>query len=134
MSGIEPNSLEISVFGVKFESLFNGHGFGAFVMDEISIPNDKISIFGLAYCPYCKGAQKFLDKRRVQFNYIQVDDMDEPQKEKTLEFIGAVNKRKSFPTIIFGDTGEVVVGYDIKKLKDALEIMLAKYPNIQISA
>lgn len=103
-------------------------------MDEFAIPNDKITIFGLTYCPYCKGAQKFLDKRRVRFDYIQTDDMDERQKERTLEFIASVNKRKSFPTIIFGDTGEVVVGYDIKKLKDALEIMLAKYPDIQLPA
>lgn len=100
-------------------------------MEDFSVPNDKITVFGLTYCPYCKGTQKFLDKRLIDFNYITVDGEDEETKNRYVAFIETVNPRKSFPTVLFGDTGEVVVGYDLKKLKDALDVMLAKYPEVQ---
>ena len=63
-----------------------------------------IVVYSTTWCPDCHRAKKFLDKQKV--SYI---DVDVEQDEKGLEFIKEINDgRRVVPTIIFPD-GEIMV-------------------------
>ena len=99
-------------------------------MEKYTVPPDIVTVFGLTYCPYCRGAKKYLAKCNAQHVYIEIDELGEEEKDRVVAYVQSVNPKKSFPTVVFGDSGEVVVGFEVKKMKDALEIMIQKYPQV----
>jgi glutaredoxin len=100
-------------------------------MKKFVIAPDKVVLFGLSYCSYCKGTQKYLSRRLIDFIYVEADTLKDADRTEIMGKVLALNPEQSFPTIVFGDTGLVQAGYDTIKLHEHLEVMLAKYPQIQ---
>jgi glutaredoxin len=98
-------------------------------LEKFVFPQDKVLLFGLGYCAYCKATQKYLSRRLSDFVYIDVCALEGAAQAEALDAVSAVNPAQSFPTIVFGDTGLALVGYDTIKLNENLEIMLTKYPH-----
>jgi glutaredoxin len=99
-------------------------------LEKFAFPQDKVLLFGLGYCAYCKATQKYLSRRLNDFAYIDVCALEGAAQAEALAAVSALNPARSFPTIVFGDTGLVLVGYDIIKLNENLEVMLTKYPQV----
>lgn len=81
--------------------------------------NDTI-LYALSTCSHCKSTRKLLDQYNIQFDYIEVDDLEGDERKAALTDIKKLNPRCSFPTIKIKDT--VVVGFKEKKIKEALGI------------
>lgn len=81
--------------------------------------NDTI-LYGLSTCSHCKSTRRLLSECNVEFNYIEVDDLEGEERKAILAEIKALNPRCSFPTIKINDT--VIVGYKEKEIKEALGI------------
>ena len=81
----------------------------------------KIMLYALSTCVWCKKTKKFLDQLGVEYNYVYVDQMEEDDRNKTIEEIEKWNPRCSFPTLVFNDD-KCVVGYKEDEIKEALKI------------
>lgn len=103
-------------------------------MERFDVPDERITVFSLTYCPYCLKAKDYLTEKGYDFDYIEVDTLKDEERDRVVEFVKKNNPRTSFPTIIFGDTGEVVVGYEPEEMDDALEIMEDEYPEVKKTA
>ena len=81
----------------------------------------KVKLYAISTCGWCKKTKRFLDEHGVEYDFDDVDLLEEEDKELAREEVGRHNPRRSYPTIIIDDE-EVIVGFDADKLKEALGI------------
>jgi glutaredoxin len=100
------------------------------LMEKFVIPHNQVLLFGLSYCSYCKATQKYLSRRLTNFIYVEMDTLEGDARAGALAAVSSLNPARSFPVIVFGDTGQILVGYDTILLNEKLEVMLANYPQL----
>lgn len=81
---------------------------------------EKIKIYALSTCPYCKRTKRFLDEHKVPYDCTDVDLLDDEKQDAVLEEIERISGRRSFPVVVIGD--EVIVGHDEERLRRALRL------------
>lgn len=84
------------------------------------MPADKPKLYALSTCSHCKSTKKLLTDCDVEYDYVEVDDLEGEERKAILEDIKKLNPRCSFPTITIND--KVIVGYKEKEIKEALGI------------
>ena len=80
----------------------------------------ETKIYALSTCSHCKSTKRLLSECDVEYEYVEVDDLEGQERRAILEDIKKLNPRCSFPTIKINDV--VIVGYKEKKIKEALGI------------
>ena len=88
---------------------------------------DTATLYALSTWSHCKSTRRLLSKCNVEFNYIEVDDLEGDERKAILADIRELNPLCSFPTIKINDT--VIVGYKENKIKEALGIQDDKNEN-----
>ena len=78
------------------------------------------TLYALSTCSHCKSTKKFLSKCNVEYNYIEVDDLEGDERKAILADIKELNPRCSFPTIKINDN--VIVGFKEDQIREALGI------------
>jgi glutaredoxin len=78
----------------------------------------KIMIYTLSTCSHCKACKSFLSANNVDYEYVDVDQLQGEQRSDTLDKMRGYNPNPSFPTILIGD--KVIVGFRENELKDLL--------------
>ena len=81
---------------------------------------DKTTLYALSTCSHCKSTKRLLSECNVEYDYIEVDDLEGEERKAILTDIRALNPRCSFPTVKINDTE--IVGYREKQIKEALGI------------
>jgi len=81
---------------------------------------NKTILYALSTCSHCKSTKKLLSDCNVEYDYIEVDDLEGQERKAILADIKALNPRCSFPTIKINDI--VIVGYKEKQIKETLGI------------
>lgn len=81
---------------------------------------NKTILYALSTCSHCKSTKKLLSEYNVEYDYIEVDDLEGVERKAVLADIKELNPRCSFPTVKINDT--VIVGYKEKLIKEALGI------------
>ena len=79
----------------------------------------KVMLYALSTCGWCRKTKKLFDKMGIEYDYTDVDLLQEEEKESARKEVMRWNPRGSFPTVVFNDK-ICVVGYDEQKLKEAL--------------
>jgi glutaredoxin len=74
----------------------------------------------LSTCSHCRAAKKFLNDNGISFEFIDVDLLQNTDKENILREVVKYNPQRSFPTIIIGD--KIIVGFRESDIKRALGI------------
>jgi len=80
--------------------------------------NEPVKMFTLSTCSHCKSTKKFLDACAVQYEFTDVDLLDQEERVAILEDLKRWNPRCSFPTIIIGN--KVIVGFREAEIREAL--------------
>lgn len=80
---------------------------------------DKIKVYALSTCPYCRRTRKFLDDNKVRYEVVEVDLLDDAEQDKVLAEVEKLTGRQSFPVVVIG--GEFWVGHDEDRLRKALK-------------
>jgi len=80
----------------------------------------KVVLYALSTCGWCKKTKRFLEENGIDYEGIDVDLLEGDKKEEIRREVARYNPRRSFPTLVVGDT--VVVGFDERRFKEALEI------------
>jgi glutaredoxin-like protein NrdH len=79
----------------------------------------KVTLYALSTCVWCKLTKQFLNENNVEYEYIDVDLLDEADKRKIHEIIQDKSGSLSYPTTII-DEKIVINGFRKDKLKEAL--------------
>jgi glutaredoxin-like protein NrdH len=77
----------------------------------------KITLYALSTCIWCKKTKKLLTDLGIDFYYVDVDMLDQPDETKVVQEITKWNPRGSFPTIVVNDE-RCILGYDETKIKE----------------
>lgn len=80
----------------------------------------KVVLYALSTCVWCKKVKRLLRDLDVAYDYIDVDLLEEKEKEEIKEKVKQWNPRCSFPTMVV-DEEKCVVGYDEQKIKNELQ-------------
>ena len=81
---------------------------------------DKIKVYALSTCPYCRRTKMFLEQHKIEYDHIDVDLLDDAKQDEVLEEIEKLTGKQSFPVVVIG--AEIIVGHDEQKLRRALKI------------
>ncbi len=90
------------------------------LVKEIIMATEKPTLYALSTCSHCKSTKKLLTECDVEYNYVEVDDLEGEERKAILADIKELNPRCSFPTIKINET--VIIGYKEKEIKEALGI------------
>jgi len=80
----------------------------------------SIRLFALSTCVWCKKTKRLLDSLGVAYDYVFVDTLKGEEREKVMQELKQWNPRKSFPTIVFGNTTSIA-GFKEDKIRETLE-------------
>lgn len=79
----------------------------------------KIMLYAISTCVWCKKTKRLLNSLNIDYHYVDVDLLDEEDKEKVKEEVKKWNSLSSFPTLVIDDE-ECVVGYDEEEIKEKI--------------
>ena len=79
-----------------------------------------VTLYSLSTCIHCRDTKEFLNQCGVGYKCIEVDKLDQEQREKILTELKKVNPKCAFPTIIIDDN--VIVGLQKEEIKEVLGI------------
>jgi len=75
-----------------------------------------IILYALSTCIWCRRTKSLLDELGVEYKYVDVDMLEEDEKDSVKKEIKKWNPECSFPTMVI-DNNSCVVGYEPEKLK-----------------
>jgi glutaredoxin-like protein NrdH len=78
----------------------------------------KIMIYTLSTCSHCKACKSFLNSHNVEYDYVDIDQLQGEQRAEVLDEVRDYNPNLSFPTILVD--GKVIVGFRENELKELL--------------
>jgi glutaredoxin-like protein NrdH len=78
--------------------------------------NNKIVIYTLSTCMWCRMTKSLLKEIGVAFSYVDVDTLHGEEQERTKAEIKRWNPAGSYPTIVIDDR-EAIAGYDEEELR-----------------
>ncbi|MCF6247302.1 MAG: glutaredoxin family protein [Desulfobacula sp.] len=82
--------------------------------------DNQATLYALSTCSHCKSTKRLLSECNVEYDYIEVDDLEGEERKAILADIKELNPRCSFPTIKINNT--VIVGFKENQIKEALGI------------
>ena len=77
----------------------------------------KVKIYSTSTCPWCKKTKEFFKENNIEYEEIDVSTNQEAQKEM-------IDKSGQMGVPVIDIDGEIIVGYDVEKLKNALKLWL----------
>jgi glutaredoxin-like protein NrdH len=83
--------------------------------------NHKVTLYALSTCVWCKLTKQFLKDNEVEFEYVDVDLLNDEDKSKAHETISNKGGMLSYPTTIVDDK-TVINGFRKDQLKEALGV------------
>ena len=81
--------------------------------------NHKVTVFALSTCVWCKMTKQFLSDNGVEYEFVDVDLLNEKDKSQAHDTITSKGGALSYPTIIVDDK-TLITGFRKDQLKEAL--------------
>jgi len=84
-----------------------------------NVPGKKINntlIFALSTCVWCKKTKVLIKELGAEYNYVDVDLLDEKDRKETRQEIVKCNPKLSFPTIII-EGKDCILGFDEETIR-----------------
>ena len=79
---------------------------------------DRVKVYALSTCPYCRRTKEFLKEHGIECDIVDVDLLKGKEQDDVLDEIERITGKQSFPVVLIGD--EVIVGHNEEKLRKAL--------------
>jgi glutaredoxin-like protein NrdH len=81
----------------------------------------KVTLFALSTCVWCKMTKQYLNDNGVEYEFVDVDLLDDKDKSKVHETILSKGGELAYPTTIVDDK-TVINGFRKDKLKEVLRL------------
>jgi glutaredoxin len=92
-------------------------------MEIVKVPGknnkDKVFLYTLSTCIWCKRTRQFLKDNEIEFEYVDVDLCNQKDLTKIKDDILNLGGRLSFPVTIINDS-IMINGFNEEKIKEAL--------------
>jgi glutaredoxin-like protein NrdH len=82
----------------------------------------KPLLYTLSTCIHCRNTKEFLEQCGVDYDYIDVDQLEGDERREMVDKLKKLNPALSFPTIVIDEGDTVIVGFKKDDLKKALDI------------
>jgi len=79
----------------------------------------KVSVYALSTCVWCKLTKQYLNENNVEYEFVDVDLLDDEDKDKVHQTVLSKGGSLSYPTTIVDDK-IVITGFRKDKLKEVL--------------
>jgi glutaredoxin-like protein NrdH len=79
----------------------------------------KVSVYALSTCVWCKLTKQYLNENNVEYEFVDVDMLDDEDKDKVHQTVLSKGGALSYPTTIVDDK-IVITGFRKDKLKEVL--------------
>ena len=81
--------------------------------------NHKVAVYALSTCVWCKMTKQYLNENGVEYEFVDVDLLDDNDKSRVHSTIISKGGALSYPTTIIDDK-TLIMGYRKDLLKEAL--------------
>lgn len=81
----------------------------------------KVTVYALSTCVWCKMTKQYLNDNEVEYEFVDVDLLDDNDKSKVHSTIISKGGALSYPTTIVDDK-TVITGFRKDLLKEALDL------------
>ena len=81
----------------------------------------EIVLYALSTCGWCRKTKEFLNTLGVEYSFVDVDLLDDKEREPVSDEVRRWNPRCSFPTVVINDKVGIV-GYAKQEIKEAIGI------------
>ena len=75
----------------------------------------SIKVYSTPTCPFCKRAKEFLEQNNFAFEDLNVAESEEARTEM-------INKSGQMAVPVLDIDGEIIVGFEVEKIKKTLKI------------
>ncbi|MEF8835301.1 MAG: glutaredoxin family protein [Candidatus Thermoplasmatota archaeon] len=79
-----------------------------------------VTVFTISTCAWCKKVKKLLKSLDVEYEYVDIDQIEGDEKEDIREELKEYNSKMSCPTMVIDEGEEVIIGFKEDKIKEAL--------------
>jgi glutaredoxin len=79
----------------------------------------KVKVYSLSTCLWCKRTKQFFEERKIQFDAVDYDKLDEAEQERLMAEMRANGGGGSFPYVCIGS--DVVQGYEPDEFERLLD-------------
>ena len=81
----------------------------------------KVTLYALSTCVWCKMTKQFLIDNGVEYEFVDVDLVEDNDRDKVRQAIVGKKATLSYPTIVV-DEKTVITGFKKDQLKEALNL------------
>jgi len=75
----------------------------------------KVTVYSTQSCPWCVKAKEFLKQNKIKFEDKDVSENDKAREEM-------VKKSGQMGVPVLDIDGEIIIGFDVERIKEALKI------------
>jgi glutaredoxin len=90
-----------------------------FIRVDGSNNQHSVRMYALSTCVWCKKTKKLLNDNDITYEYIDVDLLDEMERQQATDEMIKLGSM-AFPTLIID--GEVITGFDQQKIRKSLDL------------
>jgi glutaredoxin len=80
----------------------------------------NVRLFTLSTCIWCKKTKALLKEMDVGYEFIDVDMLDDPEKQGALDELKRFNPQCSFPSLVLNNS-ICIVGFKEAEIREALK-------------
>lgn len=80
----------------------------------------SVMVYALTTCPYCRMTRTYLDDNDVEYDALEVDQLEGQERDDAIAEVKRLSGGTSFPVVVIDD--EVIVGFNKKRIKELLEL------------
>ncbi len=77
-----------------------------------------IMLYALSTCGWCRKTKSLLNELAVEYDYVDVDQLDDQPRVEALDRVRVLNPNSTFPTIVVN--GRAIIGHREDELREAL--------------
>jgi glutaredoxin-like protein NrdH len=81
----------------------------------------NLVLYALSTCVWCKKTKEFLNDLSVDYDYVNVDELPDPERDEAVTALKRWNPRCSFPSLVVNEES-CIIGFNEEKIKEALNL------------
>jgi len=81
----------------------------------------KVVVYALSTCVWCRMTKEFLRDNSIEFEFLDVDQCDQKEKEQARQLILSKGGALNYPTTLIDDK-IIITGFRKDQLKEALQL------------
>ncbi len=92
--------------------------------EKVKISGEKddrdVKVFTISTCAWCKKVKKLLKSLDVEYEYIDIDQIEGDEKKEVKDELKEYNSKMSCPTMVIDEGEEVIIGFKEDEIRGAL--------------